>query len=41
MIVQFPSFYPDELVYSLLLRYYARSGYLSSVSYTHLTLPTT
>lgn len=29
MIVQFPSFYPDELVYSLLLRYYARSGYLS------------
>lgn len=28
MIVQFPSFYPDELVYSLLARYSARSGYL-------------
>ena len=28
MIVQFPAFYPDELVYSLLARYSARSGYL-------------
>lgn len=27
-MVQFPPFYPDELVYSLLARYYARSGYL-------------
>ena len=29
MIAQFPNFYPDELVYSLLSRYYAKSGYLS------------
>lgn len=28
MIAQFPSFYPDELVYSLLARYYVRSGYM-------------
>ena len=28
MIVQFPVFYPDELVYSLLARYYVRSGYM-------------
>lgn len=28
MIVQFPSFYPDELVYSLLARYYVQSGYI-------------
>lgn len=28
MIAQFPSFYPDELLYSLLARYYAKSGYL-------------
>lgn len=31
MIVQFPSFYPDELVYSLLARYYMRSGYMRYV----------
>lgn len=29
MIAYFPNFYPDELVYSLLSRYYAKSGYLS------------
>lgn len=28
MIALFPSFYPDELVYSLLARYYQRSGYI-------------
>lgn len=28
MIVQFTSFYPDELVYSLLARYYVKSGYM-------------
>lgn len=28
MIAQFPYFYPDELVYSLLARYYERSGYI-------------
>lgn len=28
MIVQFPEFYPDELVYSLLARYYTRTGYM-------------
>lgn len=28
MIVQFPSVYPDELLYSLLARYYVRSGYM-------------
>lgn len=28
MIAQFPSFYPDELVYSLLARYYTQSGYM-------------
>lgn len=28
MIVQFPSLLPDELVYSLLARYYAQSGYM-------------
>lgn len=28
MIVQFPLFYPDELVYSLLARYYVKSGYM-------------
>ncbi len=28
MIPQFPYFYPDELVYSLLARYYVRSGYI-------------
>lgn len=28
MIVQFPSFLPDELVYSLLARYYVKSGYI-------------
>lgn len=31
MIVQFPLFYPDELVYSLLSRYYEHSGYLRYV----------
>lgn len=31
MIPQFPCFYPDELVYSLLARYYARSGYMRYV----------
>lgn len=29
MIAQFPTFYPDELVYSLLARYYVRTGYLA------------
>lgn len=29
MIGYFPDFYPDELVYSLLSRYYAKTGYLS------------
>ncbi len=33
MIVQFPDFYPDELVYSLLARYYVRSG---SPSHAHV-----
>lgn len=28
MIVQFPLFYPDELVYGLLARYYVKSGYM-------------
>lgn len=28
MIVQFPDFYPDELVYSVLARYYTQSGYM-------------
>lgn len=28
MIAMFPSFYPDELTYSLLARYYQRSGYI-------------
>ena len=28
MIAQFPYFYPDELVYSLLARYYEKSGYM-------------
>lgn len=28
MITQFPYLYPDELVYSLLARYYERSGYI-------------
>lgn len=28
MIAQFPSFYPDELVYSILARYYTRTGYM-------------
>lgn len=28
MIVQFPDFYPDELVYSVLARYYTQSGYI-------------
>ena len=28
MIVQFPEFYPDELVYSVLARYYTQSGYM-------------
>ena len=27
MITFFPNFYPDELVYSLLSRYYSKSGY--------------
>lgn len=31
MIAQFPSFYPDELVYSLLARYYVHSGYVRYV----------
>lgn len=31
MIVFFPDFYPDELLYSLLARYYARSGYLAYI----------
>lgn len=29
MIAYFPSIYPDELLYSLLARYYAKSGYLA------------
>lgn len=29
MMAQFPAFYPDELVYSLLARYYVRTGYLA------------
>lgn len=29
MIAFFPDFYPDELLYSLLARYYAQSGYLA------------
>ena len=29
MITYFPSIYPDELLYSLLARYYAKSGYLA------------
>lgn len=29
MIPFFPEFYPDELVYSILARYYVKSGYLS------------
>lgn len=29
MIRYFPNFYPDELVYSLLSRYYTKSGYLT------------
>lgn len=29
MIVYFPEIYPDELVYSVLARYYAKSGYMS------------
>lgn len=28
MIAQFPDFYPDELVYSVLARYYMQSGYI-------------
>lgn len=28
MIAPFPEFYPDELVYSLLARYYTQSGYM-------------
>ena len=31
MIAQFPSFYPDELVYSLLARYYTQTGYMRYV----------
>ena len=31
MITFFPDFYPDELVYSLLSRYYSKSGYLAYV----------
>ena len=31
MIGYFPDPYPDELVYSLLARYYAQSGYLGYV----------
>lgn len=31
MINYFPSFYPDELLYSLFSRYYVRSGYLAYV----------
>lgn len=29
MIAQFPNFYPDELMYSLLARYYVRSGHFA------------
>lgn len=29
MITYFPSIYPDELLYSQLARYYAKSGYLA------------
>ncbi len=29
MITHFPEFYPDELLYSLLARYYVQSGYIS------------
>lgn len=28
MIAPFPEFYPDELVYSVLARYYTQSGYM-------------
>ena len=31
MIGFMPDFYPDELVYSLLARYYQRSGYLAYI----------
>ena len=31
MIGFFPEFYEDELLYSLLARYYIRSGYLNYV----------
>ena len=31
MIAFFPDFYPDELLYSLLARYYARTGYLAYI----------
>jgi hypothetical protein len=31
MIVQFPSAYPDELVYSQFARYYMRSGYINYI----------
>ena len=31
MISFFPEFYPDELLYSVLSRYYAKSGYTSYI----------
>ena len=31
MISFFPDFYPDELVYSLLSRYYVKTGYTSYI----------
>ena len=31
MIAYFPKIYTDELVYSLLSRYYAKSGYLAYI----------
>ena len=34
MIGFMPDFYPDELVYSLLARYYQRSGYLAYINAT-------
>ena len=31
MIAYFPSFYPDELLYSLFARYYIKSGYMAYI----------
>lgn len=32
MIAYFPNFYPDELLYSVLARYYVHSGYTTYIS---------